>query len=191
MGAIQQLLQEHELDIDERTLARVFEACLSRAGGPPYPDPAEHLSPQELETLARGGFRVDPPEHGVEDPAIQAAVSYTSLLLTALTTEQAAARLGVTDGRIRQRLKKRELYGIKLGKDWRLPRFQFADDGLVFNIARVLPAVPRDLSPVALHHWLTHPDPDLVLDGAPLSPLRWLQCGGDPQLVAELAQDLR
>jgi len=55
----------------------------------------------------------------------------------------------------------------------------------------VLPSVPRDLSPVALYHWLTHPDPDLVLDESPLSPLRWLQCGGDPHLVAELAEDLR
>jgi hypothetical protein len=40
---------------------------------------------------------------------------------------------------------------------------------------------------VAIHAWLTRPDPDLEVDGTPVSPLDWLRSGHDPARVAGTA----
>lgn len=116
------------------------------------------------------------------------------LRATGLTTHEAAKRLNVNDSRVRQRLAKRSLYGIKAGDEWRLPAFQFARTGLVPGIDRVLPRLPSRLSPIAVYRWLHTPNPDLddgsEEQGRTLTPLQWLQTGGDPEVVAELAAGL-
>ncbi len=106
---------------------------------------------------------------------------------------EVARLLGVDDSRVRQRLTKRSLYGIKLPDGWRLPAFQFdpARPGrLVPGIGRVLPRLDPALHPVAVYRWFTLPNVDLVLDDTPVSPLDWLRSGGDPTEVAALAADL-
>ena len=93
--------------------------------------------------------------------------------------------------RIRQRLAARALYGIKVGDEWRLPAFQFRDDGLVPGIEQVLPQLPENLNPVAVYRWFHSSQPDLYDgDGKDLSPIEWLESGNDPSVVAELAAGL-
>lgn len=189
--SLREMLRRRRLDLDEGPFVEALERQLERTGGPPYGKPSKHLSSHQLEILASGGFDVSPLDHGIDDPAIRGVISYAALILTALSTEEAAKRLDVTQGRIRQRLNERQLYGIKVGKDWRLPLFQFTEHGLVPNIERVLPFVSRGLAPTALVRWLTRPDPDLEIEGRAVSPLEWLLEGSDPEAVAELVEDLR
>ncbi|MHB8417970.1 MAG: hypothetical protein ACYDCL_07830 [Myxococcales bacterium] len=148
------------------------------------------LSSAEAALLRRGGFTKAPPR---AFPARAAgAVQFAALLKASLTPEEAASRLSVNSSRIRQRLGARQLYGVKQGRSWRLPAFQFAAEGLVPGIDHVLPALPRTLHPVAVVRWFESPNADLP-EGeaeAPLSPRDWLLEGRDPAPVAALAAQL-
>jgi excisionase family DNA binding protein len=189
MGSLDGILRRRGIEIDMEALASVVEHAIEEAGGiPPYPNPAKLLSADQLKLLAGGGFEIQETELGVEDPILLGAIEYAVLRLTALTTKEAAERLGVNDSRVRQRLGNRELYGIKAGDEWRLPLFQFVHDGLVPNIDKVLPRLDASLSPVSVFRWFVTENPDLfVPEGKRLSPLQWLVSGHDPDVPAELA----
>lgn len=103
-----------------------------------------------------------------------------------LSTAQAAARLGVNDSRIRQRLGDDSLYGFKFSGSWRLPTCQFEGAASLPHLDDVVAALPSDVSPVGVTRWLISPWEDLVTpDGELLSPRRWLLEGRDvtPVLV--------
>ena len=125
-------------------------------------------------------------------PLAVRAAKYHAILTGSLNAEQAARRLGVTTGRVRQRLlaDPPTLYGIRDGNVWRLPAFQFASKGLVPNVHRVISHLDRALDPVAVENWFRQPNIDLEQDGHLVSPLDWLSQGRSVQPVAELAGDL-
>jgi hypothetical protein len=192
---IEGVLEHRKIEVNPHELARaVDEALAAAAGVPPYPKPSETLGPDQLELLAQGGFELEGSDLGLRDPVLRGALEYAALRATALTTKEAAARLDVNDSRIRQRLAERALYGLKVDDEWRLPLFQFKEQGgLVPNIDRVLPHLDEGLSAIAVLHWLTSPNPDLAsgeTDDEPVSPIAWLKLGLDPEEVAELAAQL-
>ena len=53
---------------------------------------------------------------------------------------------------------------------------------------RVLPAIPTDMHPLAVARLLTTAQPDLVVDGQPVSPLQWLRDGGDVRVVRTIVE---
>ncbi|MEJ2386391.1 MAG: hypothetical protein P8Y27_03470 [Chromatiaceae bacterium] len=163
---------------------------------------AEELPGAELALLQSGGFDVDVGPSPEDDPIARAAAAYAALLQTALTIKEVAAALDRNESRVRQRLLKRTLYGIRQGRSWRLPLFQFqvgerqgtrAVQGVVPGIEQVFPALSPEVHPVALWRWFTSPSTELVADEAPeqpLSPREWLLAGRDPEAVARLGLDL-
>ncbi|MGQ0628864.1 MAG: hypothetical protein ACT4PL_12290 [Phycisphaerales bacterium] len=169
----------------ELIAAEIARPTLTASGPPMLTDAEERL-------LREGGL--DPGSLAPEEtqPLHRATAEYARILHDSYTAEQAADVLGVNASRIRQRLTvtPRTLYGIKVGKGWRIPRFQFHGQGLVPGIARVLDRLAPDLHPVAVHRWLSTPNPDLLVDDAPTSPLDWLRIGNAPEAVAELAAGL-
>ena len=91
------------------------------------------------------------------------------------------------------RLKDGTLYGVKAGRENRLPAFQFEGGGEVPGIAEVLARIDRSVHPVAVLNWFVLPNPDLYLEedeARPVSPRHWLLSGGDPEVPARLAEDL-
>jgi hypothetical protein len=129
------------------------------------------------------------------NPVQAAEELYRQMLETSLSAEEAAERLGVNASRVRQRLagKSRSLYGIKTGRAWVLPAFQFTDDGLVHGFEAVIHELPADMHPVAVYRWFSLPSPDLRLgpdEEVSVSPLDWLRSGGDPKEVMNLASQL-
>ena len=188
-------LERRNIKVDPYELARAVDDALAAAGGvPPYPKPSETLGSDQLELLAKGGFELEGPDLGLQDPVLRGALEYAAMRATALTTKEVAARLGVNDSRVRQRLAGRELYGLKVDDEWRLPIFQFEEKGsLVPNIDRVLPRLDETLSPIAVFRWLTSPNPDLTsaeTHDEPVSPIAWLRLGLDPEEVIDLAAQL-
>ena len=115
-----------------------------------------------------------------------------------MTLNEAAKVLGVSTGRLRQRLLKRTLYGMKERSAWRLPRFQFDPNKkgkLVRGIEYVLPHIRPDAHPLAIEKWFSTPHPDLVVavmgdDEEHVTPLAWLSAGKAPEEVAELAKEI-
>lgn len=122
--------------------------------------------------------------------AARTAAEFAGLITNSLTVSEAGQLMAVDPSRVRQRLTNRTLYGVKVGRAWRIPIFQFGADGQVRGLDQVLVVLPPTLHPVAVQRWLTTPLPDLELEGEQLSPLEWLKSTGDPAPVIEIARDL-
>ncbi len=150
------------------------------------------LTQAEAEALTRGGLDLSPRKRGEESAMARTTARYAALLETSLTTAEAAERMGVEPARIRQRLAARTLYGIRTPKGWRLPAFQFREDGDLPAIGEVLSGLDPHLHPVAVHNFFTLPNADLHVPelGRELSPREWLGAGYPPRAVADLAAHL-
>jgi hypothetical protein len=154
-------------------------------------DPAQELSPSALAALQRGGFTLAPVSGtSDDDPLARTIATYSALLTSGLTVQEASRLLGVNPSRVRQRLIGRTLFGIKETHGWRLPTFQFGASRTLPGIAQVLPRLDPELRPVAVYSWFTEPDPDLQVDDTAVSPRDWLASGHDPEVVAAIAGDL-
>ena len=150
------------------------------------------FSEAEAQALQAGGMDLSPARAEEPDVLAQTAARHAAMLATALTTSEAADLLAVGESRVRQRLAEGSLYGVKVGREHRLPAFQFEAGEEVPGIARVLTRVDRSVHPVALLNWFSMPDPDLYLEGedTPFSPRQWLISGGSPEPLIVLAADL-
>jgi hypothetical protein len=176
----------------ERLVAEAVERVLpSRA---PV-DARNELTEDEQRFLEESGVDLaefTPRDRGVSSPLVQTAADYAALLATALTVPDLASRLGVDTSRIRQRLARHTLYGVKDGVSWRIPLFQLDDAGraLVPGLHLVSPHW-IGAHPVEVARWFTLPHVDLEdANGASVSPRDWLLTGGDPGIVAALAEEL-
>jgi hypothetical protein len=132
------------------------------------------------------------PPACAEDALVRSAAEFAALVAASYSVSEAATRLGVDPSRVRHRLADHTLFGVRLSSGWRVPAFQFADRQIVPDLERVLPRLPSDLHPLSVLHWLTLPNPDLVIgtEERPVSPLAWLRLGMDPAVVASLAEDV-
>jgi hypothetical protein len=156
---------------------------------------APALTAEEARVLASGGLDASALRLDEIAPIFRTGAEHRRLLASSLSVEQTARLLGVNASRIRQRLTAQppSLYGIKDGKRWRVPRFQFAGRKAIPGIAAVVAALPTSLHPVAVYRWLTSVNPDLYRDRKEehaISPLDWLRTGGSPDVAADLARAL-
>lgn len=176
--------------LEERTALRAFRHEFAAARAALSKGSTRDSTEVEDAALASVGFPVDAALN--PKPIARRAAHFEQLRRTSLTTEDAAKRLHVNTSRVRQRLtaKPPQLYGIRQGSEWRLPAFQFGEDGLVPNIERVIVKLPADMDPVAVELWFRSPHVDLVHGGEHLSPLDWLSRGLAVQPLAELAEQL-
>jgi hypothetical protein len=148
------------------------------------------LSRTEAALLEDAGL----PEAGEGPGALERSqVAYQILVQTSLPLDRAAKALGVTTARLRQRLAARTLLGLKDGRSWRLPRFQFVGTKrLLPGIDTVVPQIRPDAHPLAVQAWFQSPHQDLVLGAGeePVSPIQWLTSGNPPSVVAGLASEI-
>lgn len=191
MAIKSELLRRHGIALSPQAFERIVAAAVERlpmigatSGG------AGEVTVAERAALESGGFDLGPRRPDEADPLATTAAGFAALLAASPTAHQAAHRLGVDGSRIRQRLAARTLYGVKLPEGWRLPIFQFDGDRLVPGISAVLPRLDPALHPLAVIRWFEQPNPDLVLDGEPVSPRDWLRAGGSPEAVIVQAADL-
>jgi hypothetical protein len=152
--------------------------------------PAAALTESEEAALREAGSLRHALPAFADRASTKTAVATLQLQAEALTVKQAAAKLKVTEGRIRQRLAARTLFGIPTSGGWRIPLVQFGTTGLVRGLEQVLPALRSDAHPLVVEHFLSSPHVDLILDREQLSPLEWLASGGDVSVVVELAEAL-
>jgi len=199
--SLQYALQSHGITAGSAQLvAYLAESIAQMEEGALMPAAAE-LPDLETQVLRGGGFAVDAVPTVGEDPIAHATAAYAALLSTALTIKAVAQALGRNESRIRQRLLERSLIGIRRGRGWLLPRYQFQveeRDGqhqvraVVPGVEQVFPRLSPELHPVALWRWFTSPSTELVPEEGdePLSPRDWLICGRPVAVVVLLAADL-
>ncbi len=149
-----------------------------------------NLTLDEIAALRRGGFDLEGRDYGLDDPYQRGIAMYTTLVASGLTVGEVAALLHVDESRVRQRLAKRTLYGVKLDNVWHIPTFQFHERRLIPGFDRVAAALDPALNPVAVYQWFTTPDADFAVGDIPISPRDWLLRGEDPAPVAAFAADL-
>ncbi len=162
--------------------------------------PVHELTAGESDILKEGGFDLSPqPEKS--DPLAHAMASFAALLETALSTKMAARVLKRAESRVRQRLLERTVIGIRRGRSWALPLFQFdvrtksgrpVPVGLVPGVEKTFPRLDPELHPVAIYTWFTSPSDELWDEerSQALSPREWLLAGNPVDPVVSLAADL-
>lgn len=172
----------------------VARTILAMPGGRLGAEPDREFSSEEVAALGRGGVDLSSLKSSELDPLARTAARYTAMLATSYTTSEVAQMLGKTEGRVRQRVAEKTLYGLQVaGRGHRLPAFQFEGGGEVPNIGKVMRVLPEDLHPVEVLNWFTLPNADLYLDEEeehPISPKEWLLSGGSPEVLIPLAEDL-
>ncbi|MHC4515880.1 MAG: hypothetical protein ACYTGW_19145 [Planctomycetota bacterium] len=183
----------------------VAEALARQPYGVYAEDDAIGLTQAETAELRSGGFDLAVHEAG-PDPLAAGVAEFAAMMQTGLTVRDAAALAGVNESRIRQRLNTDppSLLGVRVGRGWRIPAFQFDLRGkrILPGLERVLPALGSELHPVAVQRWFLAPTTDLVAEPTTkddttsdvdteadtgLTPRDWLLAGLPPETVADLA----
>lgn len=191
-------LHAHGITSKPETLIKMLVDVIEQRPSAVYLRNTRHeLSKVESKELREGGFNLAPRRHGSKDPIARYTVRYTEMLATSKSVKEAAGLLGVDPSRVRQRLGKRSLYGMKEGSKWRLPVFQFHNGKLVPGIEKVFAALHSSLNPVSVFSWFMAENPDLEASAKEnsgliqrFSPRDWLLMGNSPDKVVELAEAL-
>jgi hypothetical protein len=177
------------LDVDADEFLDLVEDAARRLS-PVDPDPAAYFTDSQRTALADVGLDLAPRRATERDPRARTVALHAVLRDTALTVAGAAERINVDSSRIRHRLAEGRLAGWKDRGGWRLPVWQFTNDGLLPGLDTVLAAVPEDQPPLVVAGFMTTPQPDLPTSGNPTTPRDWLLAGGDPTPVAHLLATL-
>jgi hypothetical protein len=102
----------------------------------------------------------------------------------ALSRDEAAERIGLTPQAVSERRKAGKLVGLRRGREWRFPAWQFADDGTLPALAELIGSWPG--SSLALSTWAVTPSVDL--EG--LTPAQALRRRDTRERVLELTHAL-
>lgn len=190
---LKQALTGLQLRGGEQEFARVAAAFLKRHGdrfrphGRPEPLSASEKAALEMVGVVANQSDPDPA------PLLKATVNHAALVSTALPLAEVAAKLGVTDGRLRQRVREGTLLAVHAsdGRSLRVPVFQLTESGELPGLRIVMRAIRPDLRPLQVAAFFSTPQSDLEnADGTPMTPIDWLLAGNDPDPVRELAQSL-
>jgi len=177
--------------VSEQEFARLVESVLAEVGPAPADDPTTGLTAAEIDALSAVGADLRPRGRRERDPRADAAATFAGVLAATESVAQVAARLGIDTSRVRHRLARRQLVGIRRADGWRLPTWQFGIDGVPLpGLEQVLRAVGDDVHPVVLARFFATAVPELRLAGKRVSPREWLAGGGSPKPVVELAGSL-
>jgi hypothetical protein len=192
MTSLGAVLTNAGLSVTERRFAELVEQALAELGGAGAVDPATALSADETAALTAVDADLTPRRPREADARAAGAAAYAALLADALPVAEVARRLGIDPSRVRHRLARHRLIGIRRPDGWLLPAYQFGPDGQPLpGIERVAAAVAGTGShPVAVARFLATPQPELRAGRRRLSPREWLASGGDPVAVVALARSL-
>ncbi|MGI8416140.1 MAG: helix-turn-helix domain-containing protein [Nakamurella sp.] len=103
-----------------------------------------------------------------------------------LSAVQVAELTGKSRSQITRDLNTGKLYGLSVGRHWRIPRWQFVDDAVLPGLAAVVPAIPEHLHPSVVEGFMTTPQDELNSR----TPIDYLRTGGSPAPVAEMVAEL-
>ncbi len=145
-----------------------------------YGSSRAELTDAEIAMLERSGADLD-ERPGDTDPMLDYAKEFAAILTTSLTPTVLAQMLGITPVRVRQMIRERRLYALRIDGRLRVPVYQLAEQTLVPNVGQVNQAI-ADLDPVSAQRWITTTDPDLQ----DMTPLNWLKAGREVNAVLKV-----
>lgn len=187
-AALETVLAEAGLRVNPGEFLRLV-ADAARKISPPQTSPADYFSPSQQRVLSDVGLDLSSYREDEADPRARPVAAAAVLAESSHSVAEAAALLGVDTSRVRHRLKEGRLTGWK-DKAWRLPTWQFAESGALPGLDVVLRAIPDDQPQLMVAAFMNTPQPDLEINGRPVTPRQWLLAHGDARPVAELASTL-
>jgi hypothetical protein len=173
------------MNVEVDDLLDEWESLTAPAGAD---DPTSQLTDPEMAALANAGISLVPVT-GVPSAAQRSARRLAAMRSSGLSTRDAGSLLGVTEGRIRQRVSTGELFAVRgRGRELRLPAWQFLHRASLPHLAEVLRSLPRDWPATAVELFLTSPQAQLRVGDSEVSPVDWLGSGRDQQAVISMAK---
>lgn len=109
------------------------------------------------------------------------------------TTSEVADLLGIDESRVRHRRGAGDLIAHKIGRELRYPLWQFAqsDSGAspLPNLKKLSALLPVNMHPAEVSGRMTTAQPELEVNGMPVTPREWLSAGGDIDALREVFED--
>lgn len=191
MGAsadLDAVFARHDVGISAEDFLRELDLALFEVPG----QGSEPLSQAESDFLgAHGGGHaaevVDgDPQRIRRQRASSVAHEATDVLASTMSIAETADVLGVDRTRVSQLLSHQRLWAFPMGRNKRVPRWQFLRGAVLPNLDRVVGAIPPGLAPQSIDGLMTTGQPEF----GGRTPAEFLASGGDPQAVAELVSGL-
>lgn len=185
------LLDQHGTGLRESDVVSAVAVLLGDRLGLGQRGTAAALSP-DAEAVLRTASGVAQPQDKVMEAAAQDTTAATvALVAGSRSVAELAAALGVDASRVRHRAGDGALYAVKVGRTNRFPAWQLdASDRPIPGLREVLAALPDDLHPLEIEGFMLACQPELRVGRRELNPRDWLLGGGDPTVVATLADSL-
>lgn len=162
MGNVVASFHAHDIHVSREAIDAALIEAIERIGARLAIDglPADEASALD----AVGAIAATADE--VSRQTLGTTARYAALLAGALRTAEVAALLGVSDGRVRQKLRDRALYAIDdpAGRGHLFPRFQFDGGRPLPGLGEVLTALPDGVHPLAVESFFLEESPDLDPD---------------------------
>lgn len=184
--------------LSESTLADLIRQAETLAERGAMAANTSPLTETEKEVLRDGGaLGLDESEEALKLTRLRATVQSlveTRLLENhSLSEADVAEHLNMSLGEVRELALSRPprlSSFLSNANEWRYPRWQFADTGIIPYLVEVLSALEADLNPVGLDRFMTTPSLDLNDGQQTLSPRDWLLNDADVEQVLTLVRDL-
>jgi hypothetical protein len=106
-----------------------------------------------------------------------------------LSAEEVATRLGVDVANVERGRADGSLFAFTTDGEHRYPTWQFTGDPrqpVLPGLARLVSAFPDDKHPASILGFMSTPQESLLVDNERLTPVEWLQQGGNPQKLLDI-----
>jgi hypothetical protein len=158
-------------------------------------DGAEYaeLTAEEECILEEAGLVLSPWPEDEPDPFEESRRLFLELVTSgSFSVAEVAYNLNQPQATISSWIDERRLFAIWHEGRWKIPKFQFAEDGreLIPGIEEVNMRIPCDMHPVGVERWYRLGEADIDGDEPSLSPLEWLISGRHLETVLESAEML-
>lgn len=189
MSTLTEVLGTYAPEITETDFVAALRAKFEQVNGADDPS----LTAGELAFVAEHGGAAARDAVAQWDPSAErsrrsriAADSVQHLVAQTLSAVEVAGLTGKSRSQITRDLNGEKLYGLSVGRHWRIPRWQFVEGAVLPGLAEVVPAIPQHLHPSVVEGFMTTPQDEL--DSR--TPINYLMTGGNPAQVAELVAEL-
>ena len=187
MSSVKSVLRDYGNGISPDDFAAELERVLRRR----VIGDSRALSAHDREVLAVVGVPPEDFERQPDQTVVEAAADVLVQNSGALSVTVVAERLGRSANRIRGAIADGSLYGVKMGRTWLLPPWQFTEDAAPLpHLRKVIAAIPDGASAISVERLMTDPTDELYLAGAPVSPRQWLLVGQAAAPVVEMVEQL-
>ena len=163
--------------------------------GPTNRDRERRLNDADLEVLRSVGVHVEIDPADAEASRArhetEAAECFRQMRSAALSLEEFGAAAGIPVADVSRLVRGGSLWVLEGEAGPLVPSWALHEGRPLPGLGELARFIPRDMHPVVVDRWMHTENPDLVVDGSPVSVLEWLRAGRSPGAFATALGDWR